>query len=70
MIDTLVDKDLTAKVVAALSDGSDEPVPDVDECPKCGMSFIEVSEGAGLTFPIKVACRCTTCEHEWERIDE
>ena len=68
----VVDQQSTAAAVASLKVDLDsvEPIPDVDACPKCGMSFVSVAEGVGLTFPMKVICTCTTCNHEWERLDE
>lgn len=66
----VVDRPATDHVIAAMSLDADEPLPDVDECPKCGMSFITTTDGIGLTFPMKVICTCRTCNHEWERTDE
>lgn len=57
-------------LIAEMSKGSDAPIPDVDECPSCGMSFIDTEPGVGLSFPMKVQCRCRTCNHAWERLDE
>lgn|GEM_PF-6710961 len=65
-----IDRQATDAVIAALQSDSVDPIPDVDECPKCAMSFVTVEQGAGLTFPIKVVCTCRICEHTWERIDE
>lgn len=65
-----IDQAATDHVIAALQTETDEPIPDVDACPKCGLSFVKTEQGAGLTFPIKVICTCSICAHEWERIDE
>lgn len=67
-----VDQQATAAVIAAMKVDVDDaaPIPDVDECPKCSMSFVTVEQCVGLTFPFKVICTCRTCSHVWERLDE
>jgi hypothetical protein len=66
----VVDQSATDAVIAALHSDTVEPIPEVDECPKCAMSFVTIEQGVGLTFPIKVVCTCRICEHTWERVDE
>jgi hypothetical protein len=68
----VLDQQATDAVKAAMKtdDNDVAPIPDVDECPKCSMSFVSVEQGAGLTFPFKVICTCRTCSHVWERLDE
>lgn len=66
----VIDPVATSAAQDALNLDTTEPIPDVDECPECKLSFVTVEQGAGLSFPMKVACTCRHCGLAWERLDE